>query len=429
MIQLVWLMLLAVHTGAAAVWWWLMPGGFPTSSTEFWVNQVAPPFAVAMLLTALLARGRFGHAIRPAVLASIPIFWMAFAISSRIVFDESFESRWNLPFIAGAAVAVLWGNQFRLRLGARWLVALIVVVAAVAGWAFPGSQRALDPATTPSGAPLAAAPAATNDHKVIRLSKDAQVRPDDARVVIRRDKMTLNVQPLLSFADRSPDRCWTALAPEGKSVATSRSLVSKLRDSARWSLSYKDEDASVLDVTTHDGAIEVDARSRLARPIFSHVNSFTELTVQGHQKLSVSFSPAPQQRIELAPATEPLRFAYLDASDTFHVMRASQHKRGPFTELASGRLRRGDPLVLTIYDGDKAVFSIALADWAAQASTQLSPTSAIPANAIELLRGGAPESAPALIAFTLAATSIGRGTQSIGHAAGVYRNRITVTLP
>ena len=53
----------------------------------------------------------------------------------------------------------------------------------------------------------------------------------------------------------------------------------------------------------------------------------------------------------------------------------------------------------------------------------------MPVNAIELVRGGDADTAPVLISFSLAATNIGRGTASVGHAAGVYRNRITVKLP
>jgi hypothetical protein len=266
---------------------------------------------------------------------------------------------------------------------------------------------------------------------VIRLSKDAQAHPSDGRVVIRRDKLILNVQPLLSFANRSPDRCWTALAEPEMSRATNRVLTSKAHDATHWTLYYRDEDASVLDLAARDGAITLDARSRLAQPIFSHTNSFGELAIQGHRKLSVSFSPVPQTRVEVPPATAAARFAYLDAAGLFHIVLASQRQRGPFTEIASGPLKRGEPLVVTIYDGDKAAFTVTLDDWAAQASTQLSPTAGwgLPVNAIEMMRGGDPETSPALISFTLASTGIGRGTNSVGHAAGVYRNRITVKLP
>ena len=42
MLQLVWPALLALHAVLAAVWWWTSPGDFPSTSTEYWVNQVVP---------------------------------------------------------------------------------------------------------------------------------------------------------------------------------------------------------------------------------------------------------------------------------------------------------------------------------------------------------------------------------------------------
>src|SRR4051812_40083506 len=127
MIGFVWMTLLAVHTGAAGVWWWLMPGGFPSSSAEFWVNQAAPPIVIAVLLTALVARGRFSETVLPPVLAAIPVFWLAFAISARITFDDSAASAWNLPFVAGAILSILWSRHFRFRVRAIWLVPVLAV--------------------------------------------------------------------------------------------------------------------------------------------------------------------------------------------------------------------------------------------------------------------------------------------------------------
>lgn len=429
MIRLVWLTLLAVHTGVAVMWWAIMPGGFPSSATEYWVNEVAAPIAAVVFLVALLARGRFSEAILPPVLAIIPLFWMAFGISARILFPESFANLWNLPFILGAVLVGLWIRQFRFRLRALWLVPAVAALAA--GWAFPGALQAPPPATTPAGAPIGDVPA-TVDHKLVKLSKDAQLHAADGRVVVKRGNVILNVLPMLSFTDRSPDRGWISLAPDGRSYATTRSLLAKAHDGAHWKLWFKDEDQSLVDVTTtRDGGLELEARSRLAHPIYSHLNTFTDLAVTGHKKLTVSFSPAPGRRVEAAPQTAAARFAYVDAGGVLHVVQASTLQRGPFTELASGPIGRDQPLVLTLYDADKPVFTVSFADWAAEASTQLSPTAGagVPENAIMLQRGGDADTAPVLISFTLADTAIGRGTATVGHAAGVYRNRITIGLP
>jgi hypothetical protein len=429
MIQLVWLTLLAVHAGLAGLWWWIMPGGFPSSTTEYWVNQVMPPVVIIVALLALFARGKLSEAILPPVLVMIPVFWMLFGISARVTFIDSYESGWAKYFIGGAAIAALWARHFRQRVRRWWIVVVALVPAAIAGWSAPGALRAPEPSTKPDGSAFGAAPAPT-DRKMVKLTKEAQLRPDDGRLVVKRGNVILNVMPMLSFTNRSPDRCWTSLAPPGTSTATNRIFIAKSHDGARTSLWYKDEDQSVLDVTTQGGAVQLDARSRLPKPIFSHANAWAELAVTGHKTLSVAFSPAPQKRIEVPSVKANARFAYVDAAGGFHVAEAAKQRRGPFTELASGMLRKNEPLTLTFYDGDKALFTVALDDWAAQASTELSPAAGwgVPQNAIELMRGGDAETTPALVSISLAATTIGQGTPTVGHSAGVYRNRMTVTV-
>ena len=69
---------------------------------------------------------------------------------------------------------------------------------------------------------------------------------------------------------------------------------------------------------------------------------------------------------------------------------------------------------------------IVLADWSAQADTTLSPTAGwgVPVNAIEFSLSADAPSSPASIFVTLAATSVGRGWDCVGHRPGTYRNRI-----
>jgi hypothetical protein len=112
----------------------------------------------------------------------------------------------------------------------------------------------------------------------------------------------------------------------------------------------------------------------------------------------------------------------------FRVVEAASGEKGPFRELAAGPLARGAPLVVTLLDGDRPVCELELMDWAAQASVELSPTAGwgLPANAVEFERlGDSPGEAVALW-VTLAGTSVGRGWDSVGHRAGVYRNWINV---
>jgi len=429
MLQLLWSAVLTGHAMCAAALWWMAPGGFPSSTPEFWVNQMLPIVPLLLLGLGLLSRGKTAEAILPPVFGVFPLFWMSFAISLRLTFPVSIGSGWNIPFIGGFALAMLWGWQYARRITHVILLPLFFGPAIWLGWVLPPTQRAADPATKPANLAMPDAPSSKSEPKLIKLSKDAQLHSDDGRLVVRRGTLVLTVQPLLGFADRAPDRASIDPANKEERSPTVRHLLNFAKDGTHFTLHYKDEDRSVLDATAHDAAVDLDARSRLAKAIYSHANSYTEVTIRGQAKLSVTFSPLGSKHIELAPVGMPARFAYVDAVGVFHVVQASKESHGPYIELSSGALPKDGALELELYDGDVAVYKLALLDWAPQASTQRSPVAGwdLPENVIELVRTAKPENSPALISFSLASTSLGRGTRSVGHAQGVYRNRITVT--
>jgi hypothetical protein len=91
-------------------------------------------------------------------------------------------------------------------------------------------------------------------------------------------------------------------------------------------------------------------------------------------------------------------------------------------------MKRGEQLTLTLHDNSHPVMAITFDDWSQQASSALSPTAGwrVPMNAIEFQRLHDELTAPVTIWITLAATSVGRGWETVGHKAGIYRNRITV---
>jgi hypothetical protein len=125
-----------------------------------------------------------------------------------------------------------------------------------------------------------------------------------------------------------------------------------------------------------------------------------------------------------------MRLAYIDDRGIFHVVEARSGEKGPFREFGSGILPHATPLTITILDETAAVFRITLDDWEAQTARSLSPTAGwgLPVNAIEFSRIGDPGSAGGAFAIwiTLAGTSVGRGWDSVGHAAGTYRNRMRI---
>ena len=130
------------------------------------------------------------------------------------------------------------------------------------------------------------------------------------------------------------------------------------------------------------------------------------------------------------PVGRPARLAYLDSKQIFHVVEASSGEKGPFKTLQQGALNRDEPLQITIYSDGIPQCRITLKDWATQVSTQLSPTAGwgLPENSIEFSLTSDNRKNSGVIFFTLAATSVGRGWDSVGHASGRYRNRMDIEM-
>ena len=252
---------------------------------------------------------------------------------------------------------------------------------------------------------------------------------------MQRGRYVVYVQPILTFVSRSEDRCWTCLTPPEARTPIERTVSGFAAVADGVDLAYKDLGRSWLSVrdSPDAGLITLEAISKLNEPVFSHLNTFAQVEFAGHQDLMVTFSPCPDQRIAVVhsdyPTGAPARFAYFDEADgKFCVREAASGEKGPFVTLAEGKMKRGDPLTMTLYDQDRAVSELTLHDWAAQAGMQLSPTAGygLPVNAIEFSIDGDSDRASAGMWITLAATSVGRGWDSVGHAAGTYRNRVTV---
>jgi hypothetical protein len=174
----------------------------------------------------------------------------------------------------------------------------------------------------------------------------------------------------------------------------------------------------------------IEAHTKLDEPVYSHLNSFCEVLIGGHQDLALSFSPCPDLRLSVEPSDYPIgrpaRFAYVDRQKQFYIVEGTSGEKGPFRVLGSGPLASTGEVRMTIYDNSKSVATVSFFDWAPQASKQLSPTAGwgVPMNAIEFRRLGEAKQSRVAIWLTLAGTSVGRGWDSVGHRAGTYRNRI-----
>jgi len=430
-----WSAVVTAHLFVAAVALWLLPGGFPSAHPKFWSNRVLPIAMFLLAASCTWVRAKNREALFRALLLAFPALWFSVAVTSRIVFPITARVLWLLPVIVALVMIAPFVRALRTKAGMPIkLSSAAIGFGCVVGVALVLAQRGEDPATQPLNLPIESSDpsvASRSSFNVIRLAPELRVQPNGGVVYVDAGNLHLDIEPLLSFISRSPDRCWVLLARHDARVGPRRSIssVEQSPDSAR--VVYIDDDRSVLSVTNTG---EIEAISSLPQPVYSHLNSYCTISVIGQRKLEIEFSPCAGRRFEVKyfdyPFGRPAQLAYLDAAGNFNVVEAQNAEKGPFRTLASGKHSRGEPLTLTFYDGGAPRCSVTLEDWSAQLSTALSPTAGwgLPVNAITFSLARDDPKSPALITFELAGTGVGRGYDSVGHAAGVYRNRVRVAV-
>jgi hypothetical protein len=298
----------------------------------------------------------------------------------------------------------------------------VTVTALVIGAALGGvevyAQRAPPPSTRPAGGALA-------DVKGEAASDEAA----NGQVLVPCGKGKLRINPLLSFQSRSPDATWVILASDDEPTHR-RALTHFTKTPNGFRASYTDDGESTLVATREKtGALDIEALTKLAAPVYSHLNTWTAIHLAFDATVSFSASGATTRfPVEPAdyPAGRPTQLAYLAGDLSFHVVRARDAEKGPFSELANGRLIRDEPLTIELRPRDEKDKGCRLTfkDWAAQVSTEESPTAGwgVPQNSIQFFsRDG-----ESLIVLALAETGPGRGFDTVGHAAGTYRNRLRI---
>ncbi len=425
----------SLHLFGAVLWAVSMAGGFPLFHSHFLSNRALPAllagFSMAGIATAFRKQPRWNSTL----LLALGSCWASATLTMLALFPQSGI---RIAIVGAIGAAVLIRSALRLHRpdpkspGTLAILIPLILVGAILPW----TQRAA-PATTrplnPELPTLAAASEQPSPPQWIPLGTRAQFLPETASLRLVHQGCTLVVDPLLTFHSRSPDRFWTLFAPRAFHGAPARSLAAWQTRSNGIHTVYTGFSTDAVEAarTTND-TVELTAFTRLPKAVHSHLNAFTEVTITGHQRLLLRFSPCPDVPIEVPameyPRGRPARLAYLDSQGGFHVVQASSGEKGPFRPLASGRLDRGQPLTITVLDRDQPVASLTLLDWSSQASTDLSPTAGwgLPQNAIEFSLSDPDPSSPAALFITLASTSVGRGFESVSHTPGTYRNRMRI---
>jgi hypothetical protein len=429
---------ICAHLVVCGAYWWLSPKGFPVGHPRFWLNSVLP-IAVAALCTGLIVAHRRSRGLSGLTVVCVSLAWGAAAFAGSVMFPSSLRWLW----VIGLGALLLGA------LCSRWLVhgervsRLVslpcLAIAFALGWFVIWAQRPDLASTIPMNVspPTLAAP--SNDPAPdfpITFGAGHVFQPSAQHLTAVHGELKVTCTPLLDFDRISPDGFWSIFAParkqyDGQKVTIPRPSVQSHSISAGLNaIHYSDGSVVEFPVSAAPDGFEVTAHTPVERDTYSHLNSYCFLIITGVNALSLSFSPTAEKQIDVVPSDypfgRPARFAYLDDEGTFSIVEASSGEKGPFHTLASGALGRGDPLTITFNDDGKPLASITFDDWSQQASTAPSPTAGwrVPVNAIEFRRIDIRSNSHVLITFTLAATSVGRGWDSVGHRAGTYRNRL-----
>ncbi len=419
----------------------MMPQGFPLGHSRFWINSLLPLLSAAVCVLGIYwvikKQYRRLKCLGWVFISAVMVSW----VTALWVFPQSAQGKFLLAISSVAIVATVSFALMLLLLRKESLgkasLLFSVLAGGLLGFFLSASQRAADSATRPyhhEAMKVVPEINVSSEFSVV-LSQRVAVSPAEGEVSLNFANTRLNVLPLLTFDSRSPDRFWTIFAPYKARSGPDRILKGVRKDAGSLVMLYEDDAVSILKValTNDTQDVQIEAQSYLPQDVYSHLNTFCEIHINTVGALSLSFSPCPQE-VEMKafdyPAGRPARLAYLDAADKFHVVEASSGEKGPFKTLQQGSLKRDQPLKITIYSDGVPQCRITLRDWAAQTSTQLSPTAGwgLPENAIEFSLFDGDRKNSGVISLTLAATSTGRGWDSVGHGAGSYRNRMEIEM-
>jgi hypothetical protein len=424
---------------AAAAWWWLAPGGFPLWHVRTFTNAVAPAIVGVAAAAGLYALARQRAEPTALFVAAVPVFWIAVVVAACVTFPISMR-RFGIAGLGMlAAVGGAWWflhPAFERRVPRRtWPLAFAAALGMVLPICFRGGPASTRPLNV-MPPDLTHVPGGTSPVEAITRGDRVHIEPMTGEIVFTADGVTIEVRPLLTFGSRSPDRCWTLFAPDAERRGLERQLVGRESVGETALLRYLDEGAHVLRVRNRreSPTCEIDAFSNFLEPVYSHLNTFCHLRIRSRHELRLTFSPCPDTPIAVPQYdtrdSAPVQFGYLREDGFFVIAEARRREKGPFHALDEGRLGRDGALQLRIASPGRGGVTITFDDWAAQASTALSPAAGwgIPQNAVEFQRVETDYDTTCEFWLSLAATSIGSGFDSVGHTTGTYRNRVRIEM-
>lgn len=387
------LLLLALLVGACLLWSLAMPGGFAVASAPWWLGR-GLPLAVASLCAIAL----FSPALREPLLLGLFALPAAFGGTLLLVFPATGLNAGGGPLVLAVATAALVFATIRPGRSHLHLALPAGLLWAVLGIGGGLAMRAPPPSTTP-------APLALLEQRPLAPLEEAGA---EQLATLEIEHLRFTVDARLHLDETSPDGNWSLF-----------SLDHTVQ------LSCHREDTRAPEHT-----LELDVRCVLPSPAWAHLGHSAVIAIHGGRDLHLSLAEPGAPLTPIAPLDlvggMPAAAVYLGPYERVHLVRGAANDKGPWTHLASAPMEDGD-LRLWIHEGTRRIAEIELPAFAAQASTAPSPTAGwgLPQNAIEF-RGASEPDGAAQLWVSPAATSLGRGFQTVGYRRGTYRSAVRI---
>ena len=424
------------HALVAGLALWLLPKGFELTHLKFWANSVFVWLLLLSMVAACYADFKQNATWLAVWSWGVCGLWFSGGLTALGLFPQSMFFKSIFAMLL-ATLGIYAAIQLK-RTRPWWGLATSFCSFAAVGCLLVLAQRALPSATQPFTTiplPWPEEPFTVAPHFVYELSDSPKINVyTDKTVTFEHESLHLKVQPLLTFTSRSPDRCWTNFASSAERMGAPRRLLGTEELPLGMKFFFGPQERSLLEVISRreTETLQLEAYTELRQDVFSHLNGYCSLWLHGHQRLHLEFSPCPGVLVEPMPNEYPfgmpLRLGFLTADGNFRVVEAQSAEKGPFRTLAEGKMKRGDPLTITLHDGGTPRLALRFDDWSQQVSTAISPTAGwgLPQNEVMFARQTSALTSGLFLSLTLASTSTGRGFDSVGHAAGVYRNRMVI---
>src|SRR5262245_53786180 len=300
--QLMTAVVLLGHAAGLLVWQQMMPQGFPAGHRKWWTNSILPMIGIAVCTGGAAAVCvRSGRRFTVLSAYAVAMGWVGIGTALTAVLWRS-SSAWSALILA-PGLYMMW----RLRnqaapVRSRAVIGVSLFTGFVFGILMVVLQLAGISSTLPANVASPAVVRSANgaqDPGIVPLGTRTIIDEETGSVRFLAGALRLHADSLLTFESKSPERFWTVFSPlrVRRSAPLSFDGRTTLTDGMRFA--YRSEGSTVLDVRETSAGVAGESVSSLGAPIYSHLNSYMWLAIDGHSRLFLSFSPCQNERIEV----------------------------------------------------------------------------------------------------------------------------------